>query len=34
VSMLAKINRENYKDFFNNEGSVEWQDDILKAGRA
>lgn len=34
VSMLAKVNRENYKDFFNNEGSVEWQDDILKAGRA
>jgi len=34
VSMTAKTNRENYKDSFNNEGTVEWQDDILKAGRA
>jgi hypothetical protein len=34
VSMRAKMNREQYKDFFNNEGSVEWQDNILKLGRA
>lgn len=34
VSMCTKMNREQYKDFFNNEGSVEWQDDIIKAGRA
>jgi len=32
--MRAKMNREQYKDFFNNEGSVEWQDNILKLGRA
>jgi len=34
ISMLAKMNREQYKDFFNNEGLVEWQDNILKSGRA
>lgn len=34
ISRLAKMNREQYKDFFNNEGSVEWQDNILKSGRA
>lgn len=30
-SMNAKMNREQYQDFFNNEGSVEWQDDIIRA---
>lgn len=32
--MSAKIDHEQYKDLFNNDGSVEWQDDIIKAGRA
>lgn len=34
ASMSAKMNREQYMHYFNNEGSVEWQDDILKLGRA
>lgn len=34
VSDNAKINRDKYMHFYNNEGSVEFQADMLKVGRA
>lgn len=34
VSDDAKLNRDRYMHFYNNEGSVEFQGDMLKAGRA
>lgn len=30
----AKDNRNNYKDFFSTDGSVDWQDEMLARGRA
>lgn len=33
VSDNAKINRDEYMHFYNNEGSVEFQADMLKVGR-
>lgn len=30
----AKINRDNYKQFFNSEGRVEWQEAMIRVGRA
>lgn len=34
ATIRAKINRDNYKEFFNTEGRVEWQDAMIRAGRA
>lgn len=34
VSLEAKINRLKYCDYYNGEGKVEWQDDMLRAGKA
>lgn len=34
VSTEAKINRDNYMHFFNNQGSVHFQEDMIKDGRA
>ncbi|CAI6346434.1 unnamed protein product [Macrosiphum euphorbiae] len=34
VSTEAKVNRDNYMHFFNNQGSVDFQEDMVKAGRA
>lgn len=34
ATIRAKINRDNYKEFFNTEGRIEWQDAMIRAGRA
>lgn len=34
VSTEAKINRDNYMHFFNNQGAVDFQEEMIKAGRA
>lgn len=34
VSAEAKTNRDHYMHFFNNQGSVHFQEDMIKAGRA
>jgi len=34
ISTAAKENRERYKEYFNTTGAVEWQEQIISAGRA
>ncbi|XP_044761191.1 uncharacterized protein LOC123318582 [Coccinella septempunctata] len=34
ATTAAKDNRNNYRDFFNSDGSVDWQDEMLAKGKA
>jgi len=34
ISTAAKENRDRYKEYFNTTGAVEWQEQMISAGRA